>query len=424
MTTFRDRLVGFRRVGAALATTIVLGLFWTIPTEGDTTDDAEHSHPATISPEEAVRRDAQAYADAVGVTLEQAIERLETLERYSRDLEGATDSAGARFAGLWIEHVPELRLTVRLTGGAPAPPQAVDALSALGGDIDIDLDAEHSMAQLVAAQEKLAPVIFDEYPEMGFGIDAESGSIELRGPTELSAQQLAALAELGGAPVSVMKTPPLEPGHTYGGRHIAAPSGSCTTGFTTVNTVYGTKGVLTAGHCANGGTTATYHQNGSTSYQVVLQGKRWDANQDFSWWKQSAVTHPVYPTFFDGSQFRDVLGVTLRSQMQGQPVCHYGIQTGYSCGFVDSVNYNPGSSYCGDPNFVQCASVWVAVGGSSQKCWFGDSGGPYFWGSGAWGLYSGQAASGPGSGQCFFTVMQSQEALAWDGTSLAIYVAP
>lgn len=158
-----------------------------------------------------------------------------------------------------------------------------------------------------------------------------------------------------------MVTPRLESGHTYGGRHISLGGQACTTGFSSVDAVSGTKGVLTAGHCGNGATSATYFQTDAVSYPMTLGGRRWDSNQDFAWFKESS--HVVYPLFYDGSVYRDVLATQARSQMQGQPVCHYGIKTGYSCGFVDDVNYNPGATYC---NSGPCASVWVMVSGGSQ----------------------------------------------------------
>lgn len=407
---------------AAVALTLALALGLVLPATASTTKEPSDEPPRAISPEDALHKDAQAYASAIGVAFEDALARLQTLEDFSVGIPLVETAAGNRFAGLWIEHEPDLRLVVRLTGSAPVPPQVLNLLSAFGGDTHVLVNAGHTYEELLAAQQRATSFIHEAYPDMGFGVDVQTGSIELRGPTDLSEQQVAEIEELAGVPISVTITPSLQRGHTYGGHQINAPGGACTTGFTSVDAVYGTKGVLTAGHCANGGTLATYIQTSTIDYRMSLGGKRWDANQDFSWWKDS--THGVYPLFFDGSQYRDVLGTKMRSQMQGQPVCHYGIKTGYSCGFVDNVNYNPGSSYCGDPNFVQCSSVWVAVGGSSQKCWFGDSGGPYFWQNTAWGLYSGQASNGPGSGQCFFVVMQSQEALSWDGVNTRIYIAP
>jgi hypothetical protein len=179
---------------------------------------------------------------------------------------------------------------------------------------------------------------------------------------------------------------------------------------------------MTAGHCVDPGVTSgTYYQTASISYSVTLGGKRWDANQDFAWFQNSS--HAYYPQFWDGSNLRTQTSVKARNAMESLPVCHYGRSTGYSCGVVVTVWYNPGSTYCdGSP----CDGVWGKVadaGTYNIRCGPGDSGGPYFWINAAWGLHSGGHHTQSGEpDDCDFTVLFTAEGLQWDGVNTRIWL--
>ena len=68
------------------------------------------------------------------------------------------------------------------------------------------------------------------------------------------------------------------------------------------------------------------------------------------------------------------------STRTGDIVCHRGEKTGYSCAEVAFVDFAPPGDLCAGP----CAPTWVAVKGPT--CQSGDSGGPVFLGSVAFGL--------------------------------------
>jgi len=188
-----------------------------------------------------------------------------------------------------------------------------------------------------------------------------------------------------------------------------------------VDAVYGTRGVLTAGHCGgrDAGATKTYYQpNSAVTYPMTVRGERWDANQDFEWLSEN--THVKYPIYWDGSAFREVWSTRARLSMVNYRVFKYGRTTGKSEGIVDSVHYNPGWFYCGGP----CDSVWGLIDNEPLiKCADGDSGGPYFWAEQAWGIHSGSLNSGPGAGQCDFAIFMTIGALLWDGVNTRVLEA-
>ena len=99
----------------------------------------------------------------------------------------------------------------------------------------------------------------------------------------------------------------------------------------------------------------------------------------------------------------------VASTRAGDFVCHYGESSGYSCAEVELTDYAPPGDLCGGP----CAPVWVTVAGPS--CGGGDSGGPVFRGSIAFGIVKG--ASYAKDGKCNFYYYMSTDYLP-EGWSL------
>lgn len=150
-----------------------------------------------------------------------------------------------------------------------------------------------------------------------------------------------------------------------------------------------------------------------------------DADQDVQWhtsgyqdvqWHTSGYTER--PEFYaDSSTTARVLtGRRYRSSTAaGNNVCHRGITTGYSCGYVDQTNYRP--TYSGACGSVSCDAVWVIVSGADLACYPGDSGGPVFASQTAFGLLKGTSSNGTARGQCNFFIYMSTDFLL-SGTSL------
>lgn len=294
--------------------------------------------PATISPEEAAHRDAAAYANASGISVEDARQRLAVMPALQRALDASAREAGSRFAGGWIDHDgPQLKLVARFTGDAQGLEKAMRLLDSLAVQVDVRLGADHSLADLTEGQARIRDTIYNEHPAMGMWVDVKTGTVTLVGTDDISAAELGSLSELARVPVVQGIRGEVRPDHTYGGHRV----GSCTTAFSSYDAVYGTTGVLTAGHCAGGsGSQLDYYQGGGLpSYKATLGGKRYDANQDFAWY---TTPHVEYPLFYDGSNYRDVLGTRSRATMVGNLVCKYGRVTSFSCGFVDTIHYDPG----------------------------------------------------------------------------------
>jgi hypothetical protein len=93
------------------------------------------------------------------------------------------------------------------------------------------------------------------------------------------------------------------------------------------------------------------------------------------------------PLFFadrERGSLRTLTGARSRASMRaGDTVCHRGEATGYSCAEVELTDFSPPGALCAGP----CDPVWVTVSG--PNCRSGDSGGPIFLGTTAYGITKG-----------------------------------
>lgn len=129
-------------------------------------------------------------------------------------------------------------------------------------------------------------------------------------------------------------------GHTYGGTNLMffnVPA--CTSGFTVKETGTGVAGLLTAVHCGN---SQNYNGFGSDgTYALTFESEELDANSDVQW---HTDTHLKAPEFYaDSTTFHRTVQsvIPYSSVIVGQPVCHRGQTTGYSCGQVTSKTFAP-----------------------------------------------------------------------------------
>ncbi|MDX1417042.1 MAG: hypothetical protein R3293_22750 [Candidatus Promineifilaceae bacterium] len=157
-------------------------------------------------------QDAQAYAEAMGVTLEEAIARLETqnedeISRLNRQLE---NNEADTFAGLWLEHQPEYRVVVAFTrDGQETIGQYVDEDSELDPLIEVR-PAQYTLAELQADQEELLSILDGSGQPFGVGIMLMENRVMVD-VTDTAAFEAAVAASGATLPDSVVVNPVYEP---------------------------------------------------------------------------------------------------------------------------------------------------------------------------------------------------------------------
>ncbi|MYB08789.1 MAG: hypothetical protein F4Y28_02260 [Acidimicrobiia bacterium] len=341
------------------------------------------------------------YALEYSVTQTEAQRRLERIEPIQEILASVRGLEAARTAGWGIDHRGSFTGWVLLTGDEPAGAEAA-ALADAHSDVEIRTGAQHSYAELQAAQRGLAAQFFaarstvggalgntgaqgqaapDPLGELeGAGIGAGVAEVVTFLETDMAGNAvrvgidpglasdvgpLGTVSELnfdqGAAVVAGLLDDHIEVPFTVAdGRDLAPETGFqggeemtwCTSGFTARRPRNGggyDYGVITAGHCRDNGPNEThvFRMNGV----VVPFVYGWLAP------RADAQFHRI-PAPTSGSRYVlddflcrnpgsypnpscDVTGTEARAKMKDAYVCHRGKNSGISCGRVISIDFTP-----------------------------------------------------------------------------------
>jgi len=358
--------------------------------------------------EQALAQDAAQYAEQFGVTQREALRRL----KAQQDSVAATDSIAREFAdrlaGISIEHVPEYRIVVLLTGSEPVPDRSV-----AGVPIIFRTGAKASHAEAVAAMRRHLIDFRSELPgERGAGYDQRTGEVVLlitpAEAAQLGINAIRARAErLSGVPVRITVNRLIESNMSIDGgglveglNLLTQHRNRCTSGFVVTNGEI--NAITTAAHCPD---QLTYVDlDGSSSPTLPMIGSWGLAYRDVQINGSANSPDPLFYADRGAGSLRQVeTWRSVASTRAGDFVCHYGESSGYSCATVELTDYAPPGDLCGGP----CSPTWVTVKGPS--CIPGDSGGPVFSGDVAFGIAKGINRSD--AGQCEFYYYMSTDYL-------------
>jgi hypothetical protein len=356
---------------------------------------------------EALADDAAQYAARHGVAADEALRRLQAQQASVAATNAIAQEFAARLAGISIEHSPEYRIVVLLTGT-----DSVADRSAGGVQILFRTGARATRAQAIAAMRRHLIDLRNELPgARGTGYDQRTGEVVLlvtsADATRFGPDAIRARAEqISGVPVRVEINELHEEnmgvdggGRVEGVSSVTGRRNICTSGFVVTD---GTRtGIATAAHCPD---ELTYYDpdGGTVVLPFVLQSGL--AYQDVQINLSPEAAAPLFYADRGGDSLRRVTTWRNRdSTRAGDFVCHFGESSGYSCADVQLTDYAPPGDLCGGP----CEPTWVTVAGPG--CIPGDSGGPVFSGGVAFGIAKG--INRAASGQCLFYYYMSTDYL-------------
>lgn len=341
------------------------------------TADAEQTqdqaaHVQTL--EEAIEQDAQGYSRSVGVSLDEARQRIRAIRELRTVKMRLQQTHGSRLAGIATEHAPKLQVSVLLTGDTAVPSENVSA-GGLNVPIVFRTGARSTVEQLRVASKEHAAAIRVLLPNLqGTAISSRTGEL-VAIVTATGAAATAALAKdaeleaLTGVPIRVRAVDGTDQDmDVRGGSKVTG----CTSGFVVKNTS-GTTGVATAAHCGNSIT--YYNPNGTSIPLTMVAGSEYGyGSQDVQIHTSAYVERAEFYVNTEKTQVRRPVGsYELYATWEGDNACHRGETTGASCSFVEYVFYRPSPpDRCGG----YCADTYVAVTG--PRCGSGDSGGPVY----------------------------------------------
>ncbi len=381
-------------------------------------------------PVDAAMQDAAVYAQRFGVPLDTAMHRLRAQAESVTTTDALRTAFADRWAGIAIEHQPDYRIVVLLTGTEPVPDRTI-AAGGIVVPIVFRTGAGATRVALLAALSKYQAKIRASLPHPpGLGVDQRTGALVVAissGDADLDREGTlrARIAAMTGVPVRIevldqpAKTmtdqtgsPTRSPDDTAsaiavdpirgGARVVGTVDGkryACTTGFAVTD---GARyGVVTAAHCPD---TLAYVDAERREWPLDFIGQWGWGYQDV---QVNGTTGPLGPLFYaDTAKTLARPVVTWRyrtSSRAGDFVCHRGERTGYSCALIAMVDFAPAGDLCGGA----CLPTWVAVEGPT--CKGGDSGAPVFEGTTALGIVKGGTYAKDGT--CLFYYYMSTDYL-------------
>lgn len=357
--------------------------------------------------EQALAEDAVQYAAQFRVAPEEALRRLKAQQASVAATDAIAKGFAARLAGISIGHSPDYRITVLLTGSEP-----VSDREAGGVPITFRTGAKATHAQAVDAMRKHLIDFRTDLPNArGAGYDQRTGEVVLL-VTAADAQRYgldairARAEQVSGVPVRVMVNNLIEQnlsvdggGRVEGTNSQTGRRNVCTSGY--VVTDGERTGIATAAHCPD---ELSYVDRDGNSIPLPFDIQSGLGYRDVQVNLSPAANEPLfYANRGAGSLRRLATWRNVASTRAGDFVCHYGESSGYSCAEVELTDYAPPGALCGGP----CSPTWVTVKGPS--CIPGDSGGPVFSGSVAFGIAKGVNRSA--SGACIFYYYMSTDYL-------------
>ncbi len=356
---------------------------------------------------EALADDAAQYAAQFSVTSDEALRRLKAQEASVAATDGIAREFAARLAGISIQHSPDFRIVVLLTGGDPVPER-----DAAGVPVVFRTGAKATHAQALEALRKHLIDFRTDLPNArGAGYDQRTGEVVLlvtrEDASRLGLEAIRARAErVGGVPVRVVINELNESNMSVnGGGRVEGLNlqtnrrNLCTTAFVITNGE--TNAITTAAHCPD---ELTYVDRDGTSVVLPMIGSWGAAYRDVQINGSAQSPEPLFYSNRGAGTLRQLVSWrNVASTRAGDYICHYGESSGYSCATVELTDYAPPGDLCGGP----CFPTWVTVRGPS--CVPGDSGGPVFSGEIAFGIAKG--VNRASSGECLFYYYMSTDYL-------------
>ncbi|MFC7535760.1 hypothetical protein ACFQPG_00085 [Sphingomonas sp. GCM10030256] len=348
------------------------------------------AEPVVQTSRDALAQDADAYAKAYALPPANALARLKAQADSVATTERLRTTYRSRLAGMYIEQRPVWRIVVLLTGTDKPADYTVSA-GGMQVPVTFQAGAQVTREQVLAAIDLHRAAISSAVPGVrGVGHDPRTGrmivmqraSAARRPAAEIEGE----LARLTGVPVTLRRLQATFANTgALGGSRVVGPLNGvgyvCTTGF--VVTYGALAGITTAAHCPDN---MTYRGPDGEERLLKFAGGWGTAYRDVQVHTGVGRADPLFFADKARTQARAVTSWRTRPMTRaGDIVCMRGESSGYNCSEVELIDFAPPAELCGG----LCSASWVTVKG--PECRRGDSGGPVFLGTTAYGILKGGA---------------------------------
>lgn len=304
---------------------------------------------------------AKIAAEMEGISVGEAVRRARLQNKFLAEVERLT--ADSAYAGSWIVRDKDtFKIVHGFKGGKRSP--------ASTGDAELDSSTEsassaYSLQEIEATRSSLDNQFKDLKIRGGFSVDLENNKLVVRSP---DVEKINALVSQG-----LLTLPPfvvVSDKVRFLGTQAAISGGgetsSCTAAFTVSNG--STTGISTAGHCA----LQTLHRGASIGTRQAPFSSL--PGSDFSWYRNNANTYLNRVLY--GSSYYTITSVAALPIPTRTSICIIKRDGTQPCG-LSADYYSPVGG--GGPIVVMDRYLTVS----------GDSGGPWLYGSKAYGLHGG-----------------------------------
>lgn len=180
-----------------------------------TGSNGEESPPAAtatpIDMDSPLARDAQAFAEMEGISLEEALKRLEFQDSIGDTQAAMMNDLSGTFGGLWVEHSPDYRVVIALTDGDEGSIRPYIDGKPWSSFVHVE-PVKYSLVELLAGQQAASQAAAQVNTNVTNAVDVTGNRVELMvGNPELFLADLAAADVTLPEMVEVMAMQPDEP---------------------------------------------------------------------------------------------------------------------------------------------------------------------------------------------------------------------
>jgi len=370
-----------------IASLLILGILKPIDSSAQDVENIDESAPSDSLIEDPEINPIAIYAEGLSLSYEEAKNRLIIQDEFT-DLVAKIAEKDPTFAGSWIEHEPEFRLSISFTTPNGQKKLRKYLQDIAWADLVTAEQSSFSIGEITSIQNHLHKVGSDNDLRFDSGFNQRERAIKLytTNPDELRLQ-LESMPSLKKhldlfvveyrEPVQAASLP--SPNYILrGGVRGNIPGGSCTTGFAVRDKITGSAYMATAGHCGDPmsaalGPLPSYLR----SIGPVVERKN-DRYADLQIHDALSTGWTLTNQIMAGHTALTIVDYEEKLETQGAYVVKRGAITGSSIGLVTNIRARP---YFGG---LQRASVFVEA---ERASWWwnpgpmacpGDSGAPVY----------------------------------------------
>ena len=358
---------------------------------------------------------AEVYAKYYGVSIEEALHRLQLQDSFPGLPTALENNEQGTFGGIWIQHEPEYKIVVAFTKNGQQTFNEYSKYLTEDAAAYIELRVVNkSLVELKNEQDKLLKYLNNQGLQIVSRVDVINNCVSIdvaktdKDKFSIATQNYASVIP-DGIEINFVDSLPVPTTDIYGGLKVLTPFNPPavytygTSGFAVINTT-GTKGIMTAGHLSTPlGNPFYYEYPSHTWHTLSYQSGYYSGSYDWQWCTCPGLSVTNKIQWWDNGWTFDVTSKkTYTEQVIGDVVSKYGNTTHFTCGQISSttttlrvpLNY---------PSWIEVSNIY----GYPNLAAGGDSGGPWFSGSGPGVIALGITSEATSDGQKAYYMAQN-----------------